>query len=292
MSTPLVQAQYGSYAAAQTEKDTAYNERVASAFGYTTEDLVSIPQNANLGVSCGNPIAMAGLKEGEVVIDMGSGAGMDVFIAARKVGPTGKVIGIDMTQEMLDLATKNALKGNYSNVEFIKSYIHSTPTLAANTANVITSNCVLNLLPPAQKPAVFTEMFRLLKPSGRVAVSDILARKPLPEDIKASAALYIGCVGGASLVEEYQAWMKDAGFEDVVIVDTKKDLNIYKEGIINVSGTDTDAGEKKKSCCKPAPKACCGAPEVTSNVAGIADYDLNEFAGAFQIYAVKPAVAA
>ncbi|KAH8150881.1 uncharacterized protein LAJ45_05063 [Morchella importuna] len=290
MSTALVQAQYGSYAAAQTENDAAYNERVASAFGYTAEDLVSIPQNANLGVSCGNPIAMAGLKEGEVVIDMGCGAGMDVFIAARKVGPTGKVIGIDMTQEMLDLAAKNALKGNYTNVEFIKSYIHSTPTLPASTAHVITSNCVLNLLPATHKPAVFTEMFRLLQPSGRIAISDILARKPLPEAVKASAALYIGCVAGASLVEEYQAWMKDAGFEDVMIVDTKKDLNIYKEGIINAAG----AGEKKKgSCCKPAPKACCGAaPEVAPKAAGIADYDLNEFAGAFQIYAVKPAAAA
>ncbi|RPB04369.1 NAD(P)-binding protein [Choiromyces venosus 120613-1] len=268
----LVQYHYGQYAKANTEGTdlSAYNERAASAFGYSAEDLASLPGVSNLGVSCGNPLATTNLKEGETVIDLGSGGGLDVFIAAGKVGPNGRAIGIDMTQEMIDLANNNARLGDYTNVEFIKSNITSTPSLPPSTADLITSNCVINLLTQEEKPLVFAEIYRLLKPGGRVAISDILAKKELPEEFRADAMLYVGCVSGASLKLEYEGWMRGVGFEDVIILDENKDLNVYKEGTTNEP--EEEVGVKK------------GAKEKRN----IDNYDFNEWIGAFQIYAIKP----
>ncbi|PWW76471.1 putative UbiE/COQ5 family methyltransferase [Tuber magnatum] len=286
----LIQSYYGKYAKANTESTdlSAYSERVASAFGYSAKDLASLPGVANLGVSCGNPLATANLKEGEIVIDLGSGGGLDVFIAARKVGPKGKAIGIDITQEMIDLANKNATLGCYTNHQ-VKSNITSTPQLPPSTADVITSNCVINLLPHTEKPLVFTEIYRLLKPGGRVAISDILAKKELPEEFRADATLYVGCISGTSLTLEYEEWMRGAGFEDVLILDTNKDLNVYKEGMMNE--TEEGVAMANKSCCTPeAVTSCCSVDTAKAGVKiNINNYDFNEWVGAFQIYAIKPA---
>ncbi|KAJ5809987.1 UbiE/COQ5 family methyltransferase [Penicillium pulvis] len=223
-----------------------YERKVAKAFGYDLEDLRSIPESANLGVSCGNPLAMASIREvgdvnglllgaesninaqGEVVIDLGSGGGIDVLLAAKKVGAEGKAIGVDMTKDMLELARRNARKAGVSNASFIEAFITSIP-LPASTADCIISNCVVNLVPEVEKILVFQEMFRLLKPGGRVAISDILAKRELPMDIKKDLSLYVGCIAGASQICDYERYLKEAGFRDLLILDTHGDLNLYKE---------------------------------------------------------------
>jgi len=188
---------------------------VSKKTGYSEEDLKSVPEGANLGLGCGNPVALASLKLGETVIDLGSGPGFDCFLAANKVGPTGKVIGIDMTPEMLDKARQNASKGNYSNVEFRLGEIENLP-VADNTADVIISNCVINLSP--QKDRVFKEAFRILKPGGRLMVSDIVLLKELPPGIKESVAAYSHCIAGASQKADYINYISNAGFQDIKIV--------------------------------------------------------------------------
>ncbi|RSL69318.1 hypothetical protein CEP53_002270 [Fusarium sp. AF-6] len=198
---------------------------------------------------------------GETVVDLGSGAGFDVFTAAKRVGPTGKAIGVDMNKNMVDKANANKAYTNASNVQFIESAITSIP-LPDNTVDCIISNCVINLVPAVEKQLVFNEMFRLLNPGGRVAISDILARKEFTEEMKKSIALYVGCIAGASQVSDYEAFLKNAGFADVLIVDSKNDLNVY-----------FTAAEAKTSC---------SAVQL-----GITDF--NEWAGSFQVYAVKPA---
>ncbi|KAJ5679385.1 UbiE/COQ5 family methyltransferase [Penicillium macrosclerotiorum] len=204
-----------------------HERKVASAFGYNLEDLCSVPEYSNLGVSCGNPLATANIALNEVVIDLGSGGGIDVLLAAKKVGVNGKAIGIDMTkQEMLELARRNARKAGASNVSFIEAFITSIP-IPSSTADCIISNCVVNLVPENEKPLVFQEMFRLLKPGGRVAISDILAKRELPIKIKKDLSLYVGCIAGTSQVVDYERYLKEAGFQ--VILDTNFDLNIYKE---------------------------------------------------------------
>jgi arsenite methyltransferase len=247
----LVQDRYGKYATSyDNELNLETNNMIAKAFGYSIEELTSIPQGANLGVSCGNPLATANLEEvrhasscnylrgrklrliklqGNVVIDLGSGAGFDIFLAAQKVGSSGKAIGVDMNkvsirpypfiidsqyvfQDMLELARKNSTKSNASNVSFVEASITSIP-LPPATADCIISNCVINLVPKDDKPLVFQEIFRLLKPGGRVSISDILAKKQLPVDIRRDMALYVGCIAGASLVNEYETYLKEAGFE-------------------------------------------------------------------------------
>jgi len=255
---------------ATSEKAKAYNDRVATAFGYSIDELESIPQKANLGLSSGNPLATANLKEGETLVDLGSGGGLDAFIAARRVGPTGRVIGIDMTDSMLELARKNAVQGNYTNVEFVKSNITSL-ALEDGTADIVCSNCVINLVPETEKPAVFREIFRVLKPGGRLAVSDILARQALPDVIRENAAALVGCISGASMAFEYDKWMSDAGFKDIAILDTKKDINVYQDPQ------------------DPAKVGCCGKASVGGLVkANLPEpIDLNAFVGSFQIYAVK-----
>ena len=201
---------------------------VAEAFGYTPEQLASIPAEANMGLSCGNPTAFASLKPGETVVDLGSGGGLDVFLAAKRVGPTGKAIGIDMTPEMLDLARKNAAKADggkpLANVEFHQATIDRLP-LPDATVDCVISNCVINLAP--DKKAVFREIVRVLKPGGRLAVSDIALKKPLPAEIGNDLMAYVGCIAGAIRIEEYRSQLLEAGFAQVDIIDTGSDLNAY-----------------------------------------------------------------
>jgi SAM-dependent methyltransferase len=186
---------------------------IAHTFGYTSDELTSIPSDSNLGLSCGNPLALAALSPGETVIDLGSGAGFDVFLAAKRVGPTGKAIGVDMNDAMLARANANLEKlgAEGANISFVKSTITDI-ALADGVAHCIISNCVVNLVPESEKPLVFREIFRLLKSGGRVAISDILAKRPLPEEMKRSMALYVGCIAGAAEVGEYDTYLRDAGF--------------------------------------------------------------------------------
>jgi SAM-dependent methyltransferase len=185
------------------------------AVGYTEEELQSIPENSGMGLGCGNPTALASLSEGEVVVDLGAGGGIDCFLASNAVGKYGKVIGVDMTPDMVSAARANAQRGGYENVDFRLGEIEHLP-VADSSADVVISNCVINLSP--DKPQVFREAFRTLKPGGRVMVSDIVLCGELPEDIKASVAAYAGCVGGALPVEEYLAAITAAGFSDVEVV--------------------------------------------------------------------------
>jgi len=191
-------------------------QEISKKIGYTEEELEVVPEGANLGLGCGNPVALASLKEGETVLDLGSGAGFDCFLAASRVGNRGRVIGVDMTPEMLEKARENARKGNYTNVEFRLGEIESLP-VADNSVDIVISNCVVNLSP--DKKRVFAEAFRALKPGGRLMISDLVLLKELPDFIKNSIEAYIGCVSGAILKDEYLRVIKAAGFQDVKIVD-------------------------------------------------------------------------
>jgi len=189
---------------------------ISKAIGYTEEEMDAVPDGANLGLGCGNPIALASLIAGETVLDLGSGAGFDCFLAAKRVGKSGKVIGVDMTPEMLEKARENAEKGDYENVEFRLGEIENLPA-ADNSIDVIISNCVINLSP--DKRRVFGEAFRVLKPGGRLMVSDIVLLKELPDFIRKSVAAYVGCISGAMMKNEYLRTIKEAGFKDVQVLD-------------------------------------------------------------------------
>jgi SAM-dependent methyltransferase len=190
-------------------------DETARKIGYSEEELRAAPDGANLGVGCGNPTALASLQPGEVVVDLGSGAGFDAFLAARAVGPDGHVIGIDMTDAMLAKARENARTGGFSNVEFRKGTIEELP-LDSESVDVIISNCVINLSP--EKDRVFREAFRVLRPGGRLMISDIVLERPLPPEVESHVAAYLGCVGGASVRGEYLETIEKAGFETVKIV--------------------------------------------------------------------------
>jgi SAM-dependent methyltransferase len=182
--------------------------------GYSDEEIGSVPEGANLGLGCGNPTALASLKEGERVLDLGSGAGFDSFLAARKVGKTGKIIGVDMTSEMLDKARKNAEKGKYANVEFRLGEIENLP-VADNSVDVVISNCVINLSP--NKKRVFEEAYRVLAPNGRLMVSDIVLLEALPEALQRNAEAYSACISGAEIKSRYLGLIEKAGFQDVKV---------------------------------------------------------------------------
>jgi len=194
------------------------NDQVSKMIGYSEEEMNAVPEGANLGLGCGNPTALASLKEGERVLDLGSGAGFDCFLAAKKVGKQGKVIGVDMTPEMLDKARANAKKGKYTNVEFRLGEIENLP-VADNSVDVIISNCVINLAP--NKKRVFEEAFRVLAPNGRLMVSDIILLKELPESIQKNVEAYAGCISGAELKDKYLEQMRKAGFQKVTVIDEK-----------------------------------------------------------------------
>jgi SAM-dependent methyltransferase len=196
------------------DKATAISRNI----GYSEGEMGSVPEGSNLGLGCGNPTALASLKEGETVLDLGSGGGFDCFLAANKVGKNGKVIGVDMTPEMLDKARENAKKGGYDNVEFRLGEIENLPA-ADNSVDVVISNCVINLSP--DKKSVFGEAFRVLRPGGRVMVSDIVLTKELPMNILDSVEAYIGCISGALMKEDYLRIVRDVGFENVKVLDEK-----------------------------------------------------------------------
>jgi arsenite methyltransferase len=195
------------------------DKQVSKMVGYTENELSQVPEGANLGLGCGNPTALASLKEGEKVLDLGSGAGFDCFLASKKVGAKGKVIGVDMTPEMLDKARANAKKGKYTNVEFRLGEIENLP-LADNSVDVIISNCVINL--STNKQRVFEEAFRVLAPKGRMMVSDIVLLKPLPKVIQDSVEAYAGCIAGAELKDNYLELMRNSGFQDVKVQQEKE----------------------------------------------------------------------
>jgi len=205
-------------------------QETAQAVGYSEAELATLPEGANMGLSCGNPTALAELKPGEIVVDLGSGGGFDVFLAGQKVGPEGRAIGVDMTPDMLDKARRNTEtyrdRTGLDNVEFRLGEIEHLP-LPDNSADAVISNCVINLSP--DKAAVFREAFRVLRPGGRVAVSDIVLTAPLPEAIADSIAAYVGCVAGASLLDDYIGFLRDAGFEDIKVAETRKAVESLAE---------------------------------------------------------------
>jgi arsenite methyltransferase len=189
---------------------------ISRNIGYTEDELGAVPEGANLGLGCGNPVALASLREGETVLDLGSGAGFDCFLAANRVGERGRVIGVDMTPEMLEKARENARKANYANLEFRLGEIENLP-VADSSVDAVISNCVINLSP--QKARVFAEAFRVLKPGGRLMVSDIVLLRKLPDAVRDSVAAYVGCLAGAVMKDEYVALIGAVGFEDVRVVD-------------------------------------------------------------------------
>ncbi len=264
----VVQSKYGAVATRGLSSEHAGVRVVAEAFGYTPEELASIPAEANMGLSCGNPTATARLRPGEVVVDLGCGGGLDVLLAAKKVGPAGKVIGIDMTPEMLDLARRNAAKAGLTNVEFHQATIDRMP-LADASVDCVISNCVINLAP--DKPAVFREVARILKAGGRLAVSDIALTRPLPPEVTSDLMAYVGCIAGAMLVQDYRAQLLHAGFAHVEIIDTGADLNAYSK-VENQSG-------------------CCGSGDcdVQDSLADLLRrYNINDYAASVRVFAVKP----
>ncbi len=270
-----VQDKYG--AVARSGLSTGHDgvRAVAQAFGYTPEQLASIPAEANMGLSCGNPTAFASLRPGEVVVDLGCGGGLDVFLAAEKVVPGGRVIGIDMTADMIALARKNAQTAGYglplNNVEFHLAKIEQMPLPDASVDCVI-SNCVINLSP--DKPAVFREIVRVLKPGGRLAVSDIALKRPLPAELGGDLMAYVGCIAGAIMIEEYRRQLCLAGFEAVQVVDSGSDLNAYAKV------------ENQSCCCSPTR----GDDKALHNRLAelLRKYNVNDYAASVRIYAVKP----
>lgn len=282
-----VRARYAQVAGSELSSAHQGVRAIAEAFGYTSADLAALPAEANMGLSCGNPIATANLRPGEVVVDLGCGGGLDVLLAAPKVGPAGKAIGIDMTPEMIERARRNAsrpINGVVpTNVEFHLARIDQLPLLDSSVDCII-SNCVINLAP--DKPAVFREMIRVLKLGGRLAISDIALKKPLPDELLRNIAAYVGCISGALLLADYERQLRDAGFGAVQVIDTGKDLNAYAKL------------DNQSACCSPAMSSslpisagCCGdggSSQIHDDLAHLlSTYDINEFAASVQVYGIK-----
>jgi len=276
-----VRDRYGSIAGSALSSEREGVRAVAEAFGYSAEELASIPAEANMGLSCGNPTAYAHLRSGEVVVDLGCGGGLDVFLASQKVGPEGRAIGIDMTLEMIDRARRNAQKGGYTNVEFHQAMIDKLP-LASGSVDCVISNCVINLAP--DKQAVFREIARVLKPGGRLAVSDIALKKQLPLEVSSDLLAYVGCVAGAILIDDYKRGLERAGFAHAEIIDTEKDLNVYAE-MESQEGCSTDGGSlpvATSGCCGPSSGSFDHLAELLNR------YNINDYAASVRVFAVKP----
>src|SRR5688500_4684754 len=239
--TDSVRSNYGAVAKSGLSSNDAGVRAVAEAFGYSPDELAAIPAEANMGLSCGNPTASASLRPGETVVDLGCGGGLDVFLAAARVGPTGKAIGIDMTPEMIALAKRNAAKGPdgkpMTNVEFHLASIDRLPLPDASVDCVI-SNCVINLAP--DKDAVFREIARVLKPGGRLAASDIALRRALPPELANDVSAYCGCIAGAIPADDYRHGLERAGLTHVQVIDANADLNAYAQV------------EGQSGCCSPS----------------------------------------
>ena len=304
----VVRERYGSVARSGLSSEQEGVRAVAEAFGYTAEELAAIPAEANMGLSCGNPVATASLREGEVVVDLGSGGGLDVFLAAEKVGAAGRAIGVDMTPEMIELARRNAAKrlegGAPDNVEFRLGTIDHLP-LPDASADCVISNCVINLAP--DKRAVFREVARVLRAGGRLAVSDIALKRELPPEVSGDVLAYVGCVAGAIPFEEYRRGLVEAGFADVAIIDSGADLNAYSK-VDGQSGCCAPPSEESapkslpvaaSSCCAPAEPAaahssCCGPVASTEGEARgdlrelLSRYNVNDYAASVKVFAVKP----
>ncbi len=199
-----------------TAKGKGLPEAASRMIGYTDEEMRSVPEGANLGLGCGNPIAHASIREGETILDLGAGAGFDCFLAARAAGPSGRVIGVDMTPDMVEKARENARKGGYGNVEFRLGEIENLPA-ADGSVDLVISNCVVNLSP--DKKRVFSEAFRVLKPGGRLMVSDIVLLADLPDAMRESVAAYTGCIAGAARKDDYLEAVGAAGFRDVRVLE-------------------------------------------------------------------------
>lgn len=288
-----VRDRYAAVARSELSSEHPGAVRIAEAFGYSSEELASIPAEANMGLSCGNPTATANLRPGEVVVDLGSGGGLDVFLAAKKVGPAGKAIGIDMTEDMVRRARQGAAKAGIENVEFHLAEIESMP-LDSGSVDCVISNCVLNLVP--DKTKAMAEIFRILKPGGRLAISDIALKKPLPDELSKDLLAYIGCVAGAILIEDYEQKLHAAGFKDVIIVDTKADLTAYTElggdggccsaPAESVSGLSVlDSG-----CCSPSGGGASTQEQTLHDelTSLMQRYDINEHAASVKVFAIKP----
>jgi arsenite methyltransferase len=284
-----VQEKYAAVAASTLSSQQAGVRAVAEAFGYTPEELASIPAEANMGLSCGNPTAFASLRPGETVVDLGCGGGLDVFLAAGKVGPSGRAIGIDMTPEMIERARANAATQKLANVAFHLATIDRLP-LSDATVDCVISNCVINLAP--DKRAVFREMFRVLKPGGRLAISDIALKKMLPDELSKDVLAYVGCIAGAVLIADYERGLCAAGFQNVQVIDSRKDLNAYAQvesqtGCCAPPMTAPSPLPMAESCCtlaSPAPPRS----EVHGGLAGLlAKYDVNDYAASVRVFAVK-----
>jgi len=230
----------------------------SAALGYSAGELADVPEGANLGLGCGNPQAIAGLREGETVLDLGSGGGIDCFLAARQVGPRGRVIGVDMTAEMVAKARTYAQRVGAANVEFRLGEIEHLP-VADGTVNVILSNCVINLSP--DKAQVFREAFRVLEPGGRLAISDVVLTGELPEALRDQPDALAGCIAGAASVEEIEAWLVDAGFADVRVTVRAESRSFIRDWIPDsgaeecIASATLEATKPAAACCAPT---CCG----------------------------------
>lgn len=236
--------------------DAAINTLISTRLGYSEADLVSVPEGADMGLGCGNPRAIASLKPGEVVLDLGAGGGFDCFLAAPEVGDSGRVIGVDMTPEMLSKARNNAHKGNFSNVEFRLGEIEYLPVADASV-DVIISNCVINLSP--DKAQVFRDAFRVLKPGGRLAISDVVATVELPEAMRNDAGLVAGCIGNASLIGDLETLIKAAGFDDVRIQPKDESKEFIRDWAPGHNVTDYVVSatiEAVKPGCVPGAGCC------------------------------------
>ena len=278
-----VQSRYAAVADSNLSGEQAGVRAVAEAFGYTPEELASIPAEANMGLSCGNPTAFASLRPGETVVDLGCGGGLDVLLAAAKVGPTGKAIGIDMTPEMIDRARRNAARQGVVNVEFHLAAIDRLP-LADGSADCVISNCVINLAP--DKAAVFREVHRVLKPGGRVAVSDIALKRPLPPELAGDLLAYVGCIAGAVLMEDYRARPARGRLRGRAGRGRRQGPERLRPGREPVRVLLVRRWAPRPAC----PVAGCGQDAVGLH-ARLADllrrYDVNDYAASVQVFAVK-----
>ncbi|KAF5369636.1 hypothetical protein D9615_010242 [Tricholomella constricta] len=247
---------------AKAGSNEAYAKEMAQSVGYTPSDLESIPPTAQLGVGCGSPINTANLKDGETVVDLGSGGGIDVLIAASKIGPTGQAIGLDVSSDMVTLSRRNAAEQGLKppHVAFVQASLADPLPIASNTVDCVLSNCVINLLPQGGKEGLLKEVHRILKPGGRIVLDDIIAKQPLSEEIRNDLTSYVNCISGSIQVEEYRTLLQNAGFAESNFLETKNDLQKICSGV--------DGG----GCCKSAPKP---------------NFDVNVWVASYQITAYK-----